>query len=234
MSADLDFEPIPGLPEELPNGETIVWQGRPSWRALARSTFKARWLAAYLAFFVAARAVLALRGGQGAAGLIGVGLAAALATGCVSVVMLLAWMYARSSVYTITTKRVVMRIGVAIPMTWNLPFKQIAAADLTVRKDDDGDIVLKMVPPNRVAWLHLWPHVGPWNFTKARPALRAIAEPARVASLLAEAVKAWALQEDIQLEAIATIGAGNASSRATKASATKSVRAPELAAEAGQ
>ena len=32
---------------------------------------------------------------------------------------------ARATVYTITTRRLVMRIGVALPTTFNLPFKQI-------------------------------------------------------------------------------------------------------------
>ncbi len=31
-----EFEPIPGLPERLPAGERMLWQGRP-WRALARA-----------------------------------------------------------------------------------------------------------------------------------------------------------------------------------------------------
>lgn len=227
MSADLDFEPVPGLPAELPAGETIVWQGRPSWRALARTTFKARWLAAYLGFFVAARAVIAIKDGQGAPGLVGVGFAAALAAAALGVVLLMAWMYARSTVYTITTKRVVMRIGVAIPMTWNLPFKQIVSADLAVRKEGDGDVVLRVASPNKVAWLHLWPHVAPWQFANARPTFRAIEEPSRVASLLAEAVKAWASAEHVVVHASTTLPA-------VPRPAARPVRVPELATEAGQ
>ncbi len=222
--SDLDFEPIPGLPTELPPGESIVWQGRPAWRALARQTFKTRWLAAYFAVLVGLRAISAFRGEQGA-GFSGLGVALLLAVGCLAVVHLLAFFYARSSVYTITTHRIVMRIGIAIPMTWNLPFKQLASADVAVRKEGDGDIVLRITEPNRIAWLHLWPHVAPKNVVRARPALRAIAEPARVAALLAEAVKAWAAASDVAIRV----------AKHEAPAAPVPVRAPRPAlAEAGQ
>lgn len=203
--SDLDFEPVPGLPAELPAGESIVWQGRPSWRALARTTFKTRWIAAYFALLVGARAVVAIRAGEGTAGVVHVALAALVALVGLAIVHLLALSYARATVYTITTRRVVMRIGVAIPMTWNLPFKQIASADLAVRKEGDGDVVLQLAPPSKVAWLHLWPHVATWNVARPRPALRAIAEPARVASLLGSAVGAWAAAERVEVRTSAAL-----------------------------
>ena len=34
---DFAIEPIPGLPERPPQGEEILWQGRPNWWALAKS-----------------------------------------------------------------------------------------------------------------------------------------------------------------------------------------------------
>jgi hypothetical protein len=193
MSAHADFEPIPGLPDELPEGEQIVWQGRPQWRSLARHTFKLRWLAAYFATFAAARVVAGIRGG---AGLDGVPrlllLPAGLAVACLGLLVAVAWLNASAALYTITTRRVVLRIGVALPMTWNLPFKRLASANLKVRNQGDGDIVLELKAPDRIAWLQLWPHAQPWRLAKARPTLRTIAEPERVASLLADAVQAWA------------------------------------------
>ena len=38
-SAEHEFEAALGLPEPLPAGETILWQGVPSWTAMARSLF---------------------------------------------------------------------------------------------------------------------------------------------------------------------------------------------------
>ena len=53
-----------------------------------------------------------------------------LALVAVGLPALLAWLYARTTVYTITNRRVVMRFGVALPMSLNLPFRMVAAAGL--------------------------------------------------------------------------------------------------------
>ena len=34
MSAEHEFEPVPGLPETLPEGESMLWQGKPGWRGV--------------------------------------------------------------------------------------------------------------------------------------------------------------------------------------------------------
>jgi hypothetical protein len=195
MSSEIEIEPIPGLPHHLPPGERILWQGRPEWKALARNTFKVGWLAAYFAVFVTARAVAAYEEGRGVHGLLQVLTALALAGACLAVLSGMAWINARATMYTITTRRIVMRIGVALPTTFNLPFKRLASADVKVRKDGDGDIVLQIAGRDRIAWLHLWPHVHPFHLARARPMLRTIAEPERVASLLAAAVQEWAKAE---------------------------------------
>ena len=40
-------EPIPGLPEEPPRGEVILWQGRPQWWPTARRAFQINKVALY-------------------------------------------------------------------------------------------------------------------------------------------------------------------------------------------
>src|SRR3954462_13677540 len=42
-----DYEPIIGLPAPLPAGETILWQGAPDWKSLARRAMRIRVLAVY-------------------------------------------------------------------------------------------------------------------------------------------------------------------------------------------
>ena len=42
----------------------------------------------------------------------------------------LAWLMASTTAYTLTNRRVVMRVGVVLSVTFNLPFARIAAADL--------------------------------------------------------------------------------------------------------
>jgi len=46
---DFNFEPIRGLPEKLPEGEYILWQGAPKPAALAREALGLRWVAGYFA-----------------------------------------------------------------------------------------------------------------------------------------------------------------------------------------
>lgn len=195
MSSEIDIEPIPGLPHALPPGEHILWQGSPQWRGLLRHTFHVRWLVAYFSLLTVARGVSALQHGSGAVGAV---LASAvvlpLAGLCIAVLALIAWLNARAAVYTITSRRVVMRFGVAFPMTFNLPFKCLAAASVNLL-GGGGDIALQLLPPDRIAWLHLWPHARPWHLARAQPMLRAIPDAARVAELLAEAVRSWSVTE---------------------------------------
>mgnify|MGYP005988351047 CR=1 FL=1 len=45
---DFAVEPVRGLPEALPEGEHILWQGSPSVMRLAREGFKINWIIGYL------------------------------------------------------------------------------------------------------------------------------------------------------------------------------------------
>ncbi|MEM9108373.1 MAG: photosynthetic complex putative assembly protein PuhB, partial [Pseudomonadota bacterium] len=112
-----------------------------------------------------------------------------------------AWAQARVTVYTITNKRVAMRIGAALTITINFPFKQIASADLDLRKNGTGTIVLKTLGRTRFSYLVLWPHIRPWRFP-AEPALRCIPNAERVARILAEAAETQiAMPEISRMEA---------------------------------
>jgi hypothetical protein len=196
VSDEFDTEPIPGLPGMLPPGETILWQGQPRWRGLARHCFEVRWLSVYFGVFIAARGALALRDGLGvSAALTMTGVLTLLALACLGLLSLLAWLNARATIYTITSRRVVMRFGVALPMSVNLPFKRLEKAELALRPDGEGDIALQVGGPGRLAYLHLWPHARPWRFSRAEPMLRAVPDAKRVSELLAEAVRAWAAAE---------------------------------------
>jgi hypothetical protein len=199
--SDLEFEDIPGLPGKLPAGEFVMWQGRPQWKALAVNTFRLPWVAAWLFAFVALRVGAGLQRGEGSTALIAGGLTFALSAAGLGILGLLAWGYARATVYTITSRRVVLRIGVAIPLTINLPFKKLAAADLRQRALGTGDVVLTLATGERLAWLYLWPHVKALSFGAPRPALLSVTDPVHVATTLKEAVQRWAELEGVALGA---------------------------------
>lgn len=183
-------EPIPGLPEPLPPGERILWQGAPVFTALARRAFHLPLVAGYFLLLALWKLVTGLYDGAGwvAAGLDAFGLVvpAGLALG---VLASLAWAYARSTIFTITDRRVVMRFGVALPMAINLPFRRIEGAAVALFRDGTADLPLVLAAPDRVAWLHLWPFVRPWRLRHPEPMLRAVPNGAEVARILRTALE---------------------------------------------
>ena len=186
---DFDFEPIPGLPGVPPKGEAVLWQGRPVTLALAREAMGLNWIAGYFVLLALWRGagVMADRG-LGAAVLValphlGVGLVVC------GLVLLVARVMARATVYTITTARVALRIGAALPVTFNIPFAQLASASLDLKRSGTGTIALATLGDTRIAFAVAWPHVRPWHFRKTEPALRCIPDAQKVAGLLAEAAE---------------------------------------------
>ncbi len=192
---EYDYEPIRGLPATLPPGETILWQGAPDWEVLARRALRVRIVGVYFLLLIAwgisghiaagtpptEMAISALR-------LIALGVAAA------ALLALFAWLVARTTIYTITTRRVVIRFGIALPMTIQIAFQMIDAAGLQVWPDGAGDIALALRPGQRIAYLVMWPHTRPWRLTKAQPTLRSVPNAADVAQILGRALAASASQ----------------------------------------
>jgi hypothetical protein len=189
MSSDFDVEPIPGLPERPPQGEVILWQGAPDWRLLARQVFHIRAVAFYFAALILWQfASNTHDGGTLTEALVPSALLIGFALLSVALLCALAWAMARATVYTLTNRRVVMRIGVALPVTFNLPFAKIEAANLKNGGHGTGDIALTLVPGERLAYLVLWPHARPWQLKQPQPTLRCIPNAAAVAAMMTQAI----------------------------------------------
>ena len=187
--SEFDYEPIPGIPGDLPAGERILMQVRPSWRAFAIHAFHARKIAVYCAALLAWRVGASVAAGKGWSGaLLDGAWVAPLAVAGVVIPTLLAWVYARTSIYTITDRRLILRTGAALPMTFNLPYRQIDSAALRLFADGAGDIPLCLKGGDRLAYAHLWPHVRPWRFAHPQPMLRAVPDAAKVAGVLSAAL----------------------------------------------
>ena len=185
---DYATEPVRGLPAALPRGEFVLWQGAPSWRAFARQVFHTRLIGLLVAAGAIARFALALN--SGAPVPVALGEATVIVVfGLVglSILMLLAWLVGRTTVYTITNKRIVMRIGVAIQKTFNIPFAQMDSAALRVDSRDVGNVSVALKPGVSIAYLILWPHVRPWKMGQTQPTLRALPQASVVARLLTDA-----------------------------------------------
>ena len=188
-----DFEPIPGLPGTLPDGERLVWQGAPSWRLVMRHALKARWIVGYFAAIAAWVAWTSFETGRTMFdALVGLGSVAALA----AVVLLLMAAFAkgveRTTLYTITNARVVIRVGVALSTTYNLPFKLVENVDLRTNSAGRGDIALRLTPSGfRLAWMMLWPHARGWRFKNVEPQLIGLEDGAEVGRILSDQLLAY-------------------------------------------
>jgi hypothetical protein len=183
-----DSEPVHGLPGVLPAGEHVVWQGAPEWRSHALNAYHVRSLTLYFSLMVLARGGYLLVDGasllDALTGMVGPAVFAAIALAIMAGIAILS---ARS---TVTSKRVVIRQGIALESTINLPFAVIESAALKLRRDGSGDLALTMQKPHRVSYVWLWPHVRPWHLLQPQPSLRSLADAETAADRLSRAFKA--------------------------------------------
>ena len=182
MIGEYEHEPVRGLPGKLPPGEHIVWQGEPDWRALARSVFHVRLVAGW---FALCGGLSLLAGGTG---LLGLGITLSVAVAGLALLGLLARAQAKTTVYTLTNRRIVLRFGVALQKAVNVPLAQIGSADLKPIGTDFADIAFTTVDRFPLGWLQMWPHVRPWALARPQPMLRAV--PVAAAAIIGEALAA--------------------------------------------
>lgn len=187
---DFQVEPVKGLPETPPDGEEILWQGKPDWWALSKESLNLLWVAGYFVFlagwrFVAVVDLMPL--GQA----IWASVPFLFLGGIVCLLLVaIAWAQAHYTVYTVTNRRVAMRIGAALTVTLNLPYTQIGSANLDLRKGGTGTIAFDLLGDTRISYLVCWPHVRPWKISPTQPALRCIPEAEKIAAMISDAAEA--------------------------------------------
>ena len=139
---DFAFEPIRGLPERPPEGEVILWQGEPNWLRLTVDSLNLWWVLAYFIFLFVWRFI-------SVSDLMPIDQALlvsfpflALALIVALLLLLIGFIQAKATVYTITNKRIVMRIGAALTLTLNLPFTEIENAAIASSSKNFGSIAI--------------------------------------------------------------------------------------------
>ncbi len=177
-----------GLPAPLPSSERILWQGSPAWRSVARRVLHVRALSFYftLLFVVCAVRAVIVPSEAIEFSLVVLVVLGGVALGLLAV---FAMLIARTTVYTVTDRRVVLRIGVALTASLNLPFRQIEEASVRLHADGTGDIPLLMSGETRIGWFMLWPHVRPWRTNRVQPMMRCVPEAGKVAEILSNALR---------------------------------------------
>ena len=169
-------------------GERVLWQGRPDWRALACGVLHIRWVALYLAAMLIWGAASERASGAGSVdtllaelplfllGLAVLGACAGFAVAC-----------ARTTHYTVTTERCILRYGVALTGMLSLPLRRVASVAVAADEDGTADILLTLKAGPGVRFLKAWPHVRPWRFSRPEPMLRGVPDGVAVAALLSQA-----------------------------------------------
>lgn len=205
---DFQTEPVPGLPERPPEGERILWQGRPDWWALTQDSLSFWWVAGYfgvLALWRFFSVVDLMPLGQA----LGASVPFVILGGLVCALLaVFAWIQARLTMYTVTTARVAMRIGAALTVTLNIPYRQVANASLDLRRGGTGTIAFQTMGATRLSYLVCWPHVRPWRMRRPEPALRCIPGAEQVARLISEAANARISEPRVErLRPVVTVAA---------------------------
>lgn len=187
---DLEIEPIKGLPKELPEGEDILWQGSPDWWVLARESLSLYWVFGYFVVLFLGRTIVAARDMSLAQAAVASSFFLVLGAVVCLLLIITAFAQAKAAVYTVTNRRVAMRIGAAVTINLNLPYTWIGNANLDLRKSGTGTIAFELIGKNDISYFLCWPHVRPWRMSRTEPALRCIPDAAKVAKIIADAAEA--------------------------------------------
>ena len=205
-----EFEAQPGLPEPLPRNEEIIWQGSPDLKAFAMHAFHMHWFALYFGAMVVLKAIAVSQSAGGwSQEWPGFAWALGLSVSALVLIGLLAYWSVSTTMYTLTNRRLVMRIGIVLTITFNLPLKRLAQAGVHIYKDGSADIPICLNPEDKIPFLHLWPHARAWKLAHPEPMIRCVANGKDVAQQFTDA---WASANQIDLsqrESVALQGIPN-------------------------
>ena len=163
---------IDGVADPLPNGETILWSAKPEHWAFTRRVMRLDWVLIWFSVLAGIRAYNAWWAGADASGML-IAASGLLPLVVFAIVLLIAlgMAMARSTSYVVSSKRLVLQVGVALPITFNVPLRFIDAAALRMRQGG-GDVILTLQKGSKVKALALWPHSQGWSTDAVQPLMR--------------------------------------------------------------
>ena len=181
----------PPGPVRLAPVERTLWEGSPTFVSIAVRLYHIRAVAVYGVLLTFADIIQAKLQGETLWPALQAAIPGTLTTlGALAIFAALAWCSARTTRYTVTTHRVIMQCGVALPKTINIPLPQVAAVAVRVRGDGTGDVTLKPRAGSKLMYLKLWPFTRPWHIRAPEPMLRDVPGAGYVASVLSRNVAA--------------------------------------------
>lgn len=185
-------------PVRLAPIEQKLWDGSPSVGSMVVRLYHFRAIAAYGVLLTFADIVQAKLHGLTLWPALEAALPSVVTTlGGLAIFATFAWCSARTTRYTLTSHRVIMQCGLALPKTISIPLPQIAAVAVRVRGDGTGDITLKPRPGAKLMYLKLWPFTRPWHFSAPEPMLRDVPGAGYVGSIISRNVAAGANRSEM-------------------------------------
>jgi len=178
------------LPADIPPGERVLWFGRPEPTSLWRRAYRADWVAAWFGVMTLWNLVSGAADAGFVVGFVSAVRTLGLGAAALAIFSFLAWLSARTTLYVVTERRLVIKTGIALPIFYNVPFKQIGSASLRMYADGTGDVPVALIDGQRIPYLALWPSARPLRFTRPEPALRCVANARLVAETLGRALAA--------------------------------------------
>jgi len=190
-------EAFPGLPQALPEGERVLWQGKPNTLTLAIHAFHIRFIALWFGGMTVFKLFsMARAGAPGTDMAVHFAQMLAIFGVAMGIVMLLAWLMARAAMFTVTTNRVVIRSGAALRKYVNLPFAVISSASVKRHGAKAGSIALQIAAPARASYTRLWPFARRRRSARPQPLLRALPDVETARQVLVSALEHWAGQTE--------------------------------------
>jgi hypothetical protein len=180
------------LPAPLPEGESILWEGAPHPWTFLRQIVHPQTVTIYVAFLASWCVVTGVQSGAPVAALLAAAKFGGLAVVALALLAGVARIEAGATDYIITNRRVMITFGAALGKTLQIPFSRIESASVRMNHDGTGDLVLRLMPGQRVSFIMLWPNVRPWKLFPAQPMLRAVRDAEAAAQILARALAAHA------------------------------------------
>ena len=184
MEYKTKFEAPKNILDAIPNGESILWKGRPSLWGFSYNLFGLKWITLYLSILSIVSVARFFASDFYTAFYVDF-LPFFLSGIFASIILIgLAATQTYSTVYIITENRVIIKTGAALSFLISMPFKKIKEVNLQKRGASIGTISFELLSEKRVPYISCWPSVRPWKFKRTQPAFSCIGSVDEVATIL--------------------------------------------------
>ena len=184
MEYKTKFEAPKNILDAIPDGESILWKGKPSLWGFSWNLFGLKWITFYLSILSVVSIARFFASDFHTAFYIDF-LPFFLSGIFASIILIgLAAIQAYSTVYIITENRVIIKTGAALSFLISMPFKKIKEVNLQKRGTSIGTISFELLSKKRVPYISCWPSVRPWKFKRTQPAFSCVGSVDEVATIL--------------------------------------------------